>query len=182
MKKIIASIMWFFMLSTFVLAQTTWTGANDNQTADIVPVNTSIEANTDIDNTYYYFYGEWCSYCIILDQFFQANDIYEKFDVESFEIWNDRDNAVKMSEYLEKLWIPVEKSGTPFVVVNPNAENMYDLNWLTQIQNHFEELLSQRWDEIKEYEEPTAKKIVNYVLMALFFWIIIMGIVYYNKK
>lgn len=190
MKKFTMIVAMFLSIFTFAFAQDIGSGAVDGSgTVDAVVTSAEVEnvvntANDNSENVYYYFYGEGCSYCILLNQFFEANDVYERFDIEKFEIWNDRENAAKMTEYLEQVWIPLEQAGTPFIVVNPDqGSETYGLNGLDQAIDHFENELTQRGFEIKEYEPPVGKKnTVNYILIGIFLVIVVLWIVYYNKK
>jgi hypothetical protein len=42
---------------------------------------------------YIFFYGNWCAHCLKAKEFFQENNILEKFDIKEKEIYFNGDDA-----------------------------------------------------------------------------------------
>lgn len=45
-------------------------------------------AQEDIKKKAYYFYGEQCSHCQKVDEYFKANGIYDKYEIQKLEVSN----------------------------------------------------------------------------------------------
>ena len=67
---------------------------------------------------YIFFYGNGCPHCANVEKFFDEEKIEKKFDITSKEIYFNRDNLKDLNMYLEKLNLPSEKMGIPFLVIN----------------------------------------------------------------
>jgi len=52
----------------------------------LIPLVSSAQENTK--KKAYYFYGEQCSHCKNVDEYFQANGIYDKYDITKLEFSN----------------------------------------------------------------------------------------------
>lgn len=69
------------------------------------------------EKTIYYFHGIGCPHCANVDEFFEDNEILERYPVEEKEIYQDRENAVLFNEVMEEKDIPLNRRGVPAVVV-----------------------------------------------------------------
>ena len=65
----------------------------------------------------YFFYGEYCPHCALVEKYFEENRILEKYPVESREIYSNKENALAFNEVMEKLGIPASDRGVPAVVI-----------------------------------------------------------------
>lgn len=112
MKKIIIAI-----ISLFFLFSCSW-----NTNLDMKDV-----INPDAD--YVYFFWKTCSHCIKVAEYFNANDIMNKYKIEKREVWENEDNAKIFNEKIEDLWINPEEVWVPFVVrKNDNKYYMWDVD------------------------------------------------------
>lgn len=91
---------------------------------------------------YIFFYGNWCSHCAKVEEFFDENDVIEKYDIKMSEIYFNRDNLKEFSSYIEKLGIDQNKAGVPFLVINNENECDY-IAWDKKIIELFQEKLDQ---------------------------------------
>ncbi|MDD2870975.1 MAG: hypothetical protein PHS49_03210 [Candidatus Gracilibacteria bacterium] len=112
MKKIIIAIISLFFLFS----------CSGNTNLDMKDV-----INPDAD--YVYFFGKTCSHCIKVAEYFNANDIMNKYKIEKREVWENEDNAKIFNEKIEDLGINPEEVGVPFVVrKNDNKYYMGDVD------------------------------------------------------
>lgn len=74
---------------------------------------------------YIFFYGNWCAHCAKVEEFFDDNNVVDKYDIEMSEIYFNRDNLKDFSEYIEKLEIDSNKAWVPFLVINNENECDY---------------------------------------------------------
>jgi cytochrome c biogenesis protein CcdA/glutaredoxin len=65
----------------------------------------------------YFFYGNGCPHCSLVEQYFEENDLYDRYPIEKKEIYFNRDNAVLYSIMLDKLKYPIGERGVPTVVI-----------------------------------------------------------------
>jgi len=141
-KKILTLLM--FMILPFV-----WNivGANDNST------------------TYTYFYGQGCSHCIKVENYFETTDIDEKNNIEKYEIWFDQKGRSVLEEKLKHLPLSLEEIGTPFLVIQ-KWDTYSSLMWDTPIINYFKTLEQKSdiasWTIVEQNNKPkNTNQIVN---------------------
>jgi cytochrome c biogenesis protein CcdA/glutaredoxin len=72
---------------------------------------------SDPEKTIYFFYGRGCPHCATVEEYFEKEDIYERYPVEVKEIYFDRDNAIFFDETLDELGILQKDRGVPLVVI-----------------------------------------------------------------
>lgn len=72
------------------------------------------------EDTYTYYYGQWCSHCAKVDKYLNAVDWYEKLWIDKKEIYFDADNRAAMQEDAKRLWLGEdwEWVWVPFFIVN----------------------------------------------------------------
>lgn len=69
------------------------------------------------EKTIYYFYGIGCPHCATVSEYFEENDIYEKYPLEKKEIYQNKENAALFNEVMEERGVPVFQRGVPTVVM-----------------------------------------------------------------
>jgi len=89
---------------------------------------------------YIFFYGNGCSHCAKVEEFFNENNIGEKYDLELKEIYFNRDNLKEFQSYIDRLWIDSSKAGVPFLVIDNKNECDY-VAWDKKIISFFQEKL-----------------------------------------
>jgi cytochrome c biogenesis protein CcdA/glutaredoxin len=65
----------------------------------------------------YFFYGNGCPHCALVEKFFEDQKLYDKYPIDKREIYFDRDNAVLYNNLLDELEIPSENRGVPMVIM-----------------------------------------------------------------
>jgi cytochrome c biogenesis protein CcdA/glutaredoxin len=86
----------------------------------ILPVFTGLTlAQTTVDESksIYYFYGQGCSHCAKVEEFFQSNSMYERYPIDSREVYFDRDNSLLFNNMMSELGIPTAQRGVPTLVL-----------------------------------------------------------------
>lgn len=89
---------------------------------------------------YIFFYGNWCTHCAKVEQFFKEENIEKKYDIEMKEIYFNRDNLKDFQNYIDKLWIDSSKAWVPFLVIENENECDY-VAWDKKIISFFQEKL-----------------------------------------
>ena len=91
---------------------------------------------------YIFFYGNGCTHCAKVEEFFEDTNADEKYEVEYREIYFNRDHLKEFSSYIEKLGIDPNKAWVPFLVINNENECDY-VAWDKKIISLFQEKLEQ---------------------------------------
>ena len=94
-----------------------------------------VDANSN-STKYTYFYGQGCSHCIKVENYFETTDIDEKNNIEKYEIWFDQKGRSVLEEKLKHLPLSLEEIGTPFLVIQ-KWDTYSSLMWDTPIINYF---------------------------------------------
>jgi len=76
---------------------------------------------------YIFFYGNWCAHCAQVEQYFDENDMYSKYNIASKEMYFDNDNREEFLNYWQQLQIPSSNMGVPFLLIDDNWEYNYIL-------------------------------------------------------
>lgn len=91
-----------------------------------------------LSQDYIFFYGNWCTHCAKVEEFFKENEIDNIFSIQRKEIYFNNTNRKEFLEYGEKLWIPSENLWVPLLIVN-NENTCSNLIWDQKIINYFNE-------------------------------------------
>ena len=75
-----------------------------------------VDANSN-STKYTCVYGQGCSHCIKVENYFETTDIDEKNNIEKYEIWFDQKGRSVLEEKLKHLPLSLEEIGTPFLVI-----------------------------------------------------------------
>lgn len=73
------------------------------------------------EDTMYFFYGEGCPHCAEVLNYFEQNDLINKYKIEKKEIYFNHENALLYTELLDNLNYPQEGRGVPTLVVGSNV-------------------------------------------------------------
>jgi len=87
---------------------------------------------------YIFFYAEACPNCQSVEKFFDVNWVYQKYSVSKKEIRNSKENLDLFANYLEKLWLSVDWSFVPFMVID-DGNNCGFVEWSNEIKQYFAE-------------------------------------------
>ena len=88
---------------------------------------------------YIYYYWETCPYCANVEEYFDDNDIEDKFEIEKKEVYFNNYNRDDFLALWKDLWISLEKLSVPFLY---DDEKNTHLVWDKPIINLFKEKLS----------------------------------------
>lgn len=93
------------------------------------------------NRTITYYYWETCPYCQKLNLYLTKTDWYNKLNIDKREVWRNKQNSLKMTEDLKRLWLENDSSiWVPFLVVNENWKEI-TLSGLDQAMAYFEPIL-----------------------------------------
>lgn len=107
--------------------------------------------------TIYMFRGQGCGYCKKFLTFLNSimDEYGEYFKVETYEVWQDADNAELMQNVASFLGKKAE--GVPFIIIGDKTFNGYSESYNEDIKSAIKELYDtkkeDRYDVMKEYEE-----------------------------
>lgn len=96
-----------------------------------------------------YFYAETCAHCKIVNDYFQANNIYDKYDIQKIETSGPY-NVDYLNKFFDVFNVPVEKRGFPVIFF---ADKMIPGD--QPIVNSFEKEI----DQVNASEFPTPESI-----------------------
>jgi len=65
----------------------------------------------------YFFYGTGCAHCALVDQYFEENNYYEKYQIEKFDIYTDPEASQFFMEKLSELGADINRLAVPTVIV-----------------------------------------------------------------
>lgn len=95
------------------------------------------------ENIYTYYYGQTCTHCKKVDDYFKASGIDQRIHITTKEVQMNRVNSAELMNVADELGIPTSQVGTPFITVNEPDGNRYALIWEDEVMNHFKELETQ---------------------------------------
>ncbi len=104
----------------------------------------------------YMFRGEGCGYCARAIAYFRTlqedEDYKDKFNVVTYEVWNDANNSKLMAAVADELGKTV--NGVPFIIIGSKTFNGYAANYNEDI----EKAIDDNYDS-KSYSDVVAKVI-----------------------
>jgi len=123
-----------------------------------------VDANSN-STKYTYFYGQGCSHCIKVENYFATTNIDEENSVEKYEIRFDQKGRSVLEEKLKHLPLSLEEIGTPFLVIQ-KWDTYSSLMWDTPIINYFKTLEQKSdiasWTIVEQNNKPkNTNQIVN---------------------
>lgn len=146
MKKILVILLLSLNFFSLVSAETnTWetsTGTASTWTVLEVSSTTSDGKNVlkeeKVEQTMItYYYWDTCPYCQRLNAYLEKVDWYSKLNIDKREVYNNKDNSLRMTEDLKRLGLQNAKTWVPFLIVNENWQEK-TLNWLDEAMAYFE--------------------------------------------
>lgn len=126
-------------------------------------------------NEYIYFYQIWCWHCEKVDLFIEENWWFDKFWITKKEIRFDKNNKIKMDNYVSELWLPVHSVWTPFIVKLSWDQPIDYMVWDIPIIDYFssKEIISERINyDNNTWMQLDTKKILWYWFLIVVVWII----------
>lgn len=132
--------------------------------------------------TIYMFRGQGCGYCKKFLTFLNSimDEYGEYFKVETYEVWQDADNAELMQNVASFLGKKAE--GVPFIIIGDKTFNGYSESYNEDIKSAIKELYDtkkeDRYDVMKEYEEGGSAPKEEKDYDSTFIGIIIFSIIF----
>ncbi len=112
MKKLFVSSI--FLLTILIFAGC-GNSASDGQKANLGSAATS-QDNWDNSNAIF-FYGDGCSHCKIVEDYFRENNVGEKMQFSKKEVWSTKANLNLMLEKAKECGLDEKKLGVPLLWV-----------------------------------------------------------------
>lgn len=85
-----------------------------------------------------YFYSETCAHCVKVNEYFQSNGIYDKYDIQKKSV-SDSENRKEMNQFFDAFDTPIEKRGYP-VIFFDNTMLIGDRGEQSIIDNFIDEI------------------------------------------
>lgn len=126
-----------------------------------------------------YYYWETCPYCQQLNKYLTEVDWYNKLNIDKREIWNNKENALKMTEDLKRLGLENAKTWVPFLVVNENWKEKV-LNWLDEAMAYFEPKLGKV--VVTKVEQKDNKNAIIFMIVVAILAVVIPFAIINMKK
>ncbi len=140
MKKI-KNLLLIFVLSvsffSYSFAVNSWTWITNTWTTNSEE-NTIPEEISDYSYTYYY--GQGCAYCANVDRYMNSVDWFERVDIQKIEVYGSDENRQAMLADWERLWLPVNQIGVPFLIVD-DGETETPIIWDQPFIDYFKPFL-----------------------------------------
>lgn len=164
-KLLVVLLMVLFVLPTTVFAEEkTYNSLNldETLTEEEIDHNFSDYKETDDQITIYMFRGKGCGYCKKFLTFMNSivDDYGKYFKVETYEVWNDTDNAELMQDIAS--FMNKKAEGVPFIIIGDKTFNGYSESYDEDIKSAIKELYEtkkeDRYDIMKEYVKGDSSK------------------------
>lgn len=126
-----------------------------------------------------YYYWETCPYCQQLNKYLTEVDWYNKLNIDKREVWNNKENALKMTEDLKRLGLENAKTWVPFLVVNENWKEKV-LNWLDEAMAYFEPKLGKV--VVTKVEQKDNKNAIIFMIVVAILAVVIPFAIINMKK
>lgn len=149
----------------------------------------SYEESDDKVNIYL-FRGSTCSHCFdAISYFASVADEYGKyFNIKSYEVWSNEDNADLMTKVGEKLGDDV--SGVPYIVVGKKSwsgfTDSYGEEIIEEVKAQYDKEESERYDIIKEVSgddsSSSSSDVITLIIILLVTGGIVTGIIMARKN
>lgn len=161
MKKVLI----LFLMVLFILPVTASAEEKKYNTLNLDEALTEENIEHDFSNykenddqiTIYMFRGKGCGYCKKFLSFINSivDDYGKYFKVETYEVWNDSDNAELMQNIAS--FMNEKAEGVPFIIIGDKVfagySETYDEDIKSKIKELYETKKEDRYDVIKEYNE-----------------------------
>lgn len=128
----------------------------------------------------YLFRGSSCSHCFDAVTFFAsiAEEYGEYFNLKTFEVWSNTDNADLMNKVGEKLGDEV--SGVPYIVVGKKSWNGFTDSYgdeiKSEIKSQYEKDASDRYDILTKLDQKSTDSTSNDIIAIIIIILVVGGI------
>ncbi len=163
MKKIITFLLLILTVPTIVLAKPTYKSLTLKEALDDEKIEYNLDGYEETDDkaTIYLFRGKGCSHCYEFLEYVSSSLVKEYgdyFKLESYEVWQNTDNAKLMQEVSD--YLNDNASGVPYIIIGDKTFNGYAESMNEQIETAIMNLYNseERYDVLEQMKEnPKAK-------------------------
>lgn len=168
MKKIITFLLLILLIPTMTLAKEAYTSETLEETLEKEEIKAeNLDDYKEGENKVpiYLFRGQGCSHCHEFLEFVASDLAPEygtKFELVSFEVWNNQNNAKFMEEVSD--YLGDDASGVPYIIIGKKTFNGYSESMNDEIKSAIDDLYGseERYDVLTEIKEhPKTKKVAK---------------------
>jgi len=87
---------------------------------------------------YILFYAEACPHCQEVEKFIIENNVDSNYGLNMKEVRKNKDNLLLFSDYLKKVWLTIDESFVPFLIIEDWADCGF-VEWSYAIKSYFSE-------------------------------------------
>lgn len=163
MKKYITLLLLLLLMPTIVFAQTSYTKGTLEEALKEESIEYDLGDYTESEDkiNIYLFRGNGCPHCQEFLEYVAntlVKDEGDKFNVVSFEVWNDKDNSNLMQKVAKKLG--EEAGGVPFIVIGNKSFSGYSESMNEDIVNAIHEAYDaeEKYDILNDLDVETTKE------------------------
>ena len=106
------------------------------------------------ESTVYFFYGQGCPHCAIVENYFEENRMYDAYAIDAREIYFNRENALLYTNLMSELGVPREERGVPAVVMGETVI-VGDQPIISRFEREADVFLAEQ--EVEEVAKPEAE-------------------------
>ena len=81
------------------------------------PTTSTVSQITQAPPIHWYFWGDGCPHCKKVQDFMDSWENKDKFQLEKFETWYNKENAQKMAAVASFCQLPKEQTGVPLLFI-----------------------------------------------------------------
>ena len=163
MKKYITLLLLLLLMPTIVFAKTSYTKGTLEEALKEEEIEYDLGDYTESEDkiNIYLFRGDGCPHCQEFLEYVAntlVKDEGDKFNLVSFEVWNDKDNSNLMQKVAKKLG--KEASGVPFIVIGDKSFSGYSESMNEDIVNAIHEAYDaeEKYDILNDLDVETTKE------------------------
>lgn len=163
MKKYITLLLLLLLMPTIVFAKTSYTKGTLEEALKEEEIEYDLGDYQESEDkiNIYLFRGDGCPHCQEFLEYVAntlVKDEGDKFNLVSFEVWNDKDNSNLMQKVAKKLG--KEASGVPFIVIGDKSFSGYSESMNEDIVNAIHEAYDaeEKYDILNDLDVETTKE------------------------
>jgi len=114
----------------------------------------------------YFFYGQGCPHCQIVEKWFEENKLYSKYPIQKKEVYFNRENATLFTNYLYSLNYKGDSIGVPTVIIDKKIL-VGDKIIIKEFIKEADLYIKRTGNEKKEEKGNNEKKAIDLTLLAV---------------
>ena len=149
-KNVILAI----LITLFSITTTTPLHAQEDMVETLETTVVKVPKEKEITSSIYLFYGTGCPHCAMVEEFFEKQDLFNKYQVKKLEIYFNKNNALLYNQLLTQRGIPIQEQGVPTIVIG-NKVIMGDKPIIDNFVTEADKFLQQNNHQSINKEEKT---------------------------